>query len=340
MNNMMVQSQMIAAKINNQLPVSALNKIQSAVANINLSQKQVEIAMRICNERRQEISNTFESLHGVFSVISDISEQIQKMNKSIIIDIQNSVKCIKLQNLEVFEYNRKAVDRYLFFEIADEIGLPIYLECDTILQDKLIQMYRENNNSCNVKEMRCIVMDYYNKDYIENICIEFTNLYIFDKERIKLLIDSMDVFQLGYYGVANSSFVDQISGMIRDIHKELSLIHKYSKAEKNEIKTLFDIKKCNDNSEKVMLLEILCEQNRGFLLWYRVAEFFLKYTYSSGKKYMDQHPKRHMICHGIQTNHDTREKSIELIICMDILIELAWQIQKMKEENHQMVIDC
>ena len=86
MNNMMVQSQMIAAKINNQLPVSALNKLQSAVANLNLSQKQVEIAMRICNERRQEISNTFESLHGVFSVISDISEQIQKMNKSIISD--------------------------------------------------------------------------------------------------------------------------------------------------------------------------------------------------------------------------------------------------------------
>ena len=200
-------------------------------------------------------------------------------------------------------------------------------------------MYRENNNSCNVKEMRCIVMDYYNKDYIESICNGFTNLYIFGEERIKLLVDSINVLHLGYYGVVNSSFVNQMSGMIRDIHKELSVIHKYSKAEKNEIKTLFDLK-CRDDSEKVMLLEILCEQNKGFLLWYRVAKFFLKYSYSSGEKYMDQHPKRHMICHGIQTNYDTREMSIELVICIDILVELAYRIQKMREENKQMVIDC
>lgn len=336
---MMAQSKRIAEKINKQLPLSTLNKIQSTVANINMPQVQVETAIEICNERCQEISDAFESLHGVFSVISDISEQIQEMNRPIIFDIHNSLKCMKLQNLEIFEYSRKAVDRYLFFEIADEIGLPIYLECDTILQDKLIEMYRENNNSCNVKEMRCVVMSYYNKDYIESICNGFTNLYIFGEERIKLLVDSINVLHLGYYGVVNSSFVNQMSGMIRDIHKELSVIHKYSKAEKNEIKTLFDLK-CRDDSEKVMLLEILCEQNKGFLLWYRVAKFFLKYSYSSGEKYMDQHPKRHMICHGIQTNYDTREMSIELVICIDILVELAYRIQKMREENKQMVIDC
>lgn len=339
MNDIMAQSKRIAEKINKQLPISTLNKIQSAVVNINLPQAQVETAIRICNEHCQEMSAAFESLHGVYSMISDISEQIQEMNRLIISDIQNALKCMSQWNLDSIKYYRKAVDRYLFFEIADEIGLPIYLECDTILQDKLIEIYRENNNSCNVKEMRCVVMNYYNKDYIESICNGFTNLYIFGEERIKLLVDSINVFHLGYYGVANSSFVNQMSGMIRDIHKELSVIHKYSKAEKNEIKTLFDLK-CRDDSEKVMLLEILCEQNRGFLLWYRVAKFFLKYTYSSKEKYMDQHPKRHMICHGIQTNHDTREMSIELVFCLDILVELAWRIQKMREENKQMVIDC
>lgn len=329
MDNKLAQSKKIAEKINKQLPLSTLNKIQSAVANINLPQAQVETAIEICNDRYQELSVAFESLRGVFSVISDISEQIQEMNRSIIFDIQNSLKYME---------QRKVIDRYLFFEIADEIGLPIYLEYNTELQDKLIEMYRENSNSCDVTEMRCIVMEYYNKDYVERICNDFTNLHIFGKERIKLIVDSINVFQLGYYGVVNSSFANQMSGMIRDIHKELSLIHKYSKAEKDEIRTLFNLK-CSDDSEKVMLLEILCEQNRGILLWYRVAKFFLKYTYSSKEKYMDQHPKRHMICHGIQTNHDTREMSVELIICIDILVELAYRIQKMIEESQQMIID-
>ena len=54
---------------------------------------------------------------------------------------------------------------------------------------------------------------------------------------------------------------------------------------------------------------------------------------------MELYPKRHMLCHGIQLNHDTKEMNLILIMCMDILSELAWRVKKMKEENTQIVID-
>ena len=54
---------------------------------------------------------------------------------------------------------------------------------------------------------------------------------------------------------------------------------------------------------------------------------------------MNKFPKRHMLCHGIQLNHDTKEMNLILIMCMDILSELAWRVRKMKEENAQIVID-
>lgn len=57
--------------------------------------------------------------------------------------------------------------------------------------------------------------------------------------------------------------------MIRDIYKEICTMHKFISEEKNEILACFD-QQCKPNSEKGM----------------------------------DKYPKRHMLCHGIQLNHD------------------------------------
>ncbi len=54
---------------------------------------------------------------------------------------------------------------------------------------------------------------------------------------------------------------------------------------------------------------------------------------------MEEYPKRHMICHGIQTNYDTRKMSLKLILCIDILTELAFRVGKMKETAQQVIID-
>ena len=59
----------------------------------------------------------------------------------------------------------------------------------------------------------------------------------------------------------------------------------------------------------------------------------------SGEKYMGKFPKRHMICHGIQTNFNKKEMSLKIFLCMDILTELALRIEKMIEDNRQVIID-
>lgn len=46
-----------------------------------------------------------------------------------------------------------------------------------------------------------------------------------------------------------------------------------------------------------------------------------------------------MICHGVQTNFDTKEMSLKIILCMDILMELAVRIEQMKKESQRVIID-
>jgi len=52
----------------------------------------------------------------------------------------------------------------------------------------------------NVDEMRNIIIDYYNEDYINSICNGFINENIFKKERIDLLVEGIKTYQYGFYG--------------------------------------------------------------------------------------------------------------------------------------------
>lgn len=186
--------------------------------------------------------------------------------------------------------------------------------------------------------MRKIIIDYYNDDYIDQILNGIQNVSIFNKQRVNLIREGIEVYQLGYYGTSATAFVDYISGMIRDIYKEICNMHKFTSKEKNEILSCFD-QRCKPDSEKGMLLQIVCSQDHAPLFWYQVVSYFLNSFYASGEKGMEKFPKRHMMCHGIQLNHNTKEMNLILIMCMDIISELAWRVKRMKEENVQIVID-
>lgn len=81
-----------------------------------------------------------------------------------------------------------------------------------------------------------------------------------------------------------------------------------------------------------MLLQIVNSQSQGFMIWYKVLRHFLNSVYSPKGHDMVLQPQRHMICHGKQTNYNTKEMNLKLILCMDIIAELAWRVKNMKEE--------
>ena len=88
-----------------------------------------------------------------------------------------------------------------------------------------------------------------------------------------------------------------------------------------------------------MLLQIVNSQSRGGMIWYKVLRHFLDIVYSSKGHKMAIQPQRHMICHGKQTNYNTKEMNMKLILCMDIIAELAWRVKQMKEVYSEVVID-
>lgn len=265
--------------------------------------------------------------------LSEINENI----KNIISDFTKTIQKVILHSSSFKEFS-KLSDKFLFLKIADEIGFPIYLEVDTELQDRLIYYYRQNGYQCNKKEMCEIVLDYYNDECVNHILNGIKKVQIFNLERVILIEEGIEAYQLGLYGSSASLFAAQLSGMIRDVYEELSTFHRISKREKNELLISFN-QNCKPDSEKGILLQIVDSQSQGFIIWYKVLQHFLNIVYSPKGHDMATQPQRHMICHGKQTNYNTKEMNLKLILCMDIIAELAWRVKQMKEGCSDVVID-
>lgn len=344
MNELTRESEILKSGINTMYNPPVCLGLNSTLANLVPPSETI-------NNITKCLKSSFNNIYGVnlsTAYLSNMGEmvsefaqsiaKIQAINTSILSSAVKAISDMVSRQTNFVKNNRKFFDRMLFMTIADEIGFPVYMEVDTELQDRLLKSYRENRHQCNKEEMRQIIIDYYNDDYVDQILNGIRNVGIFNNQLAKVIDESIQVYQLGFYGTSAPAFADYISGMIRDIYKEICTLHKFTKEEKKEIIACFD-QHCNPDSEKGMMLQIVCSQNRAPLFWYRVVSYFLNSFYSSGEKGMDKYPKRHMLCHGIQLNHDTKEMNLILIMCMDILSELAWRVKKMKEENAQIVID-
>ncbi len=328
-------------RIQTSINMKSLNEISNSMdylkLQLNISNLQ-KAMLPLCNFRFDDLqiiskqwSNMLTILHSNFSDnLANLSYKI----KSILSNF-NSIQKIDMSS---FPHLKILYENSLFLKIADEMGFPIYMEIDTTLKDRLILSYKKNKNQCNKKEMCEIILDYYNDEYIDYILNGIKNVQVFNSERVTLIEEGIEAYQFGFYGSAASLFATQLSGMISDVYKELSTFHRLSNKEKQDLIISFN-QNCKPNSEKGMLLQIVVSQSQGFIIWHKVLKHFLKIVYSSNEYDIDSQPQRHMICHGKQTNYNTKEMNLKLILCMDIITKIAWRVKSMKEECSKTIID-
>lgn len=321
---------MIFAKVNYAEMQSKIDELRKVIMPFGTIKKSELQALKNIIEKMSATSICRNLIHSFSpaNVTSELRDKLASCNHIV----QNAFGTIS------FKQFRYLQEKYLFLKIADEMGFPIYLEVNSELQDRLICSYRKNGNQCDKTEMRQIIMDYYSNDYIDYILNGIKNVHVFNIERVELIEEGIETYQFGLYGSSASLFTAQLSGMISDVHKELSTFHRLTNEEKKELLVAYD-QNCKTDSEKGMLLQIIDTQPQGFMIWPRVVQYFLNMVYSTKKNNIAAQPNRNLICHGKQTNYNTKEMNIKLILCMDIIAELAWRVKNMKEEYSEAIID-
>lgn len=310
-------------------PLSIANEIRSSMSIANSIPSLPQTALNTgvfdaVSQLGKAIATSYMASEALSNAMTTFVNQMMESQREMISNLVN----ISNNLMKSLVNWGGLTDNFLFMKIADEIGFPIYLDNGTELQEKLLDSYRRNDYKCNVPEMKEIILDYYNDDYVTRVLNHIRNVGVFKEERVKILAEGIELYQMGWQAGAGSIFALQVSGMIGDIYEEMCKYHKYTKQEKLELLTTFE-QKCLVDSEKSELLQILCAQDGGAMVWYHVAEYFLDVVYSSKNKHIDTKPQRHPMCHGNQLNYNTPEMNLQWILRMDILSELAYRVKEM-----------
>ena len=186
--------------------------------------------------------------------------------------------------------------------------------------------------------MRKIIFEYYDDTYVDKIFLQIIDAGIFCPDRNELLFEAAYDYRIGSYGGAGAILATQFGGIIEDAYDMENLLCRFTSDEKQEIMDCFGMDKKGINGDKGKAF-LTMNRQKGVLGWYQISMYFQEHLYSSKEDDMQEHPKRHKVCHGIQLRYNTKEMNLKLIMCLQILAELAWRVKHKQEVSVQAVIE-
>ena len=109
--------------------------------------------------------------------------------------------------------------------------------------------------------------------------------------------------------------------------------------EKGIIADYFKIALEDVDKEKGKLLQMTAMTESGQLFWEAMVDYLQKENLcsSDSKKRWEPQPLRNKICHGDQLNFGTKEHSLKAILTIDMLVQLAYEINHIIELKNNTV---
>lgn len=133
-----------------------------------------------------------------------------------------------------------------------------------------------------------------------------------------------------HYYASTSILACQIYGVISDIGaiaKAGNLI--VNEKGKKLVSNRYNIKMEDIDKEKGRFVQSILFTQRGVIYWAAASEYLKEEILcsSDSKKRWESQPIRNKICHGSQLNFGTEEHSLKAILSIDMLIQLANEIE-------------
>lgn len=330
-----VNSSMVKAiKVSSQMTgikelTSCYSKLLQPYSKVTIKIPQMEIPavtklQKSIMQKNALITSSLKKAITQSLVIQHNWEGCSKLIQSFATALQQSMP--KISFPQISEEVRK---RYKFIYIAKYIEFPIFLECDTKLQEMVLDICKDTDpEDYPLEEIKHCIYSYYDEDMLEYILDSWCNEPWVDNERKEALREAIKSYNIGLYYGCTSILMCQLGGIINDLYTKSDTEKKIPVEDRKEMLAVYNIN--SKNSEKAKLIQMLCSQSRGILQWYSSSEYFVHYTYSSSKNkaLFEIQPGRNKICHGEQTNYGTKEHALKAILCIDIIIQLGMNMMQ------------
>lgn len=290
-----------------------LRKISETINNMRIPLQQVAIA---ANAASQAI---------VTALQSDAVQNALNFGQKIAQTIAKYDFAPMLKNLS------EAMIPIRYIHLLEQVKWPLFLIDDKELRDQILSACAENEDANVVKE---IAFAYCDEDFLCALEEDWLDCSAIKQDRKPILSEALEMHKKGYYHASVSALMCQIYGVasdIVDLAKKCGL--EIDDDAKDFVSEHFEIKREDIDKEKGKLMQMVVMTESGQLLWDAMASYLKEEILcsSDSKKRWATQPLRNKICHGDQLNFGSKEHSLKSILSIDMLIQLAYEINRIIE---------
>lgn len=227
--------------------------------------------------------------------------------------------------------------RYVY--LLERLKWPVFLIDDESLRQNIMDACKQSDDFDAVRE---IILSYCGEGFLNAVECDWNACDAIKVERKPILSEALTLHKLGYYHATTSLLMCQVYGVasdIVDIAKSNGLVLDHEA--KELVAENFEIKLEDIDKEKGRLLQMTAITESGYLLWEAMANYLKNEILcsSDSKKRWESQPLRNKICHGDQLNFGTQEHSIKAILTIDMLVQLAYEIDRIAKKANEPSID-
>lgn len=263
------------------------------------------------------------------SLLSQEFQETLSLAKNVLVE---SVKrTLSVDFAPILKSFSEAMIPFRYIHILQESKWPLFLICDDQFRQDVISAYNANPTPETIKQL---AFDLCSEDFLDALQQDWDESHALTESRKPILHEALFMHKQGYYYASTSILMCQVYGVASDI---VAVVKKNSLELDDEAKDYaaeqFGIRREDIDKEKGRLLQTVMMTESGQLLWEAMAEYLQTEILcsSDSKKRWETQPLRNKICHGDQLNFGTKEHSLKAILTVDMLIQLAYEINRIAE---------
>ena len=292
-----------------------------------------------------------ETINNMQAPLRQIAENVRIANQALVAAVQSDV----VQNaLQFGQSIAKLVASYDFtpmlkkfseamipikyIDLLERLKWPVFLIDDEDLRNKILLACNEQEDADAVRE---IIFEYCSNEFLEAMEQDWNACPALKEMRKPISLEAIQLHKSGFYYASTSMLMCQVYGVASDI---VDIAKKHNLNLDNDMKDFvsehFEIKPEDIDKEKGKLMQMVAMTESGILLWDAMAGYLKNEILcsSDSKQRWATQPLRNKICHGDQLNFGTEEHSLKAILTVDMLIQLAYEINRIAELQSNAVV--
>lgn len=307
---------------------------EDSLEKLEQSMKKLDaIKNDIVSSQLQQLSDTMQKINDSVSAIqSDVMKAVIDLGNRIA-ELVSSIDFSSILNqcYEIMEPLQEVTALVEYIDLLERLKWPVFLIDDDALRQDILTACADREDEEAVRE---IIFLYCSDDFLKAMEDDWNSCEAISAERKPILSEAMLMHKQGYYYASTSMLMCQVYGVASDI---VNLAKKNGLEiyddEKDFVAEYFEIKRADIDHEKGRLLQMTVMTESGMVLWNAMARYLqseILCSSESEKRWATQ-PLRNKICHGDQLNFGTKEHSLKAILTIDMLIQLAYEIERIIE---------